>query len=389
MNGQRGREVRRAHQVARPRRARSRRALTLVDLVIGLVVASVIVAGIGGVLILTSHAVPQSASAATPTTVSSGRVADEIVSELRYATAFREMAPFAVAFEVPDRDSDGNAELIRYAWGGLAGDPVTRAYNGGTPVEVAPGAENLVFVFSKRKVTTTGPPPPPESSPPTLLASFTGWTGVSATSSNLTVGTTSWNSQAFRIDPALMPANATNIAITHVRLKMKKPLLGGSDALVWIHRRQSAGSHLPATAGVGSTGTIGLALLTTSFAWVAANFNDVVFPSLEPDLCIVVKGLTATSAQVQYLNASTAPADANFYRWSNDSGATWLPTSGWDRNDAYYEVWGTYQTAPTPPPSIDTWYLTTVGVTLDVSPGAAGAVRATARVLNEPEVPGP
>ncbi len=365
-----------------------RRAFTILDVIVGLVVATVVGGAIGGILILVSRAMPQTAAATTPTTVSSARLADEIASELRYATSFTEMTPTSVTFTVPDRDGDGAEETIRFSWTGIVGQPVTRMYNNGSAVEIFPSCHNLSFIFSRTKKTITRGSTALVTSPETLLDSFTGWTGITATQSNLTVGTSAWNSQAFRIDPAILPAGAKNLKITKVRLKMKKPLLGGADAHVSIHRRQTAGSDLPAAAPVGSVSTINFALLTLSFAWVDATFSDASFATPETELCIVIKGPLATSAQVQYLNANTAPADTHFFRWTTDGGVSWLPTSGVDRNDAYYEVWGTWQSPQTTTTQTDVYFLTSVDVGVDGGK-TDGFVRASARVLNRPEVPAP
>jgi hypothetical protein len=391
MNGVTRQRVRRTDQVAaRTAARRSRRALTLVDMVVGLVVASVIAGAIGGVLILASRAVPSTAAAAVPTKVAGGRVADDIAAELRYAVAFTEMEPWAVTFEVADRDNDGDAETIRYAWGGMNGDPVTRQYNGSAPVEIADGAENLAFVYSKRKVTTSSPSGGPDTSPETLLASFGGWSGVTPTNVNLNVGTAIWLSQAFRLDAGLMPVNAKNVSITRVRVRMRRPLLGGGDVSVAIHRRQSAGSTLPAGTPVGSPTTVLFADLPAAYQLVSVTLQNALFATLETDLVLVVKGSVAGAAQVSYLNAAAAPADAGTLRWTTDGGLSWQPpATQLDRNDAQFEVYGTWETGPGAPTSIDTYYLRSVEVSLDAAQGAGGAVRASARVLNEPEVAGP
>lgn len=365
-----------------------RRGFTLVDVTVGLLVASVLAAAIGGVVVLASRAVPQSASATTPTTVSAARLADEIAAELRYATAFKERSARTVAFVVADRTGDGADDSIRYEWAGTAGDPVTRAVNGGAPAVVAPAVDDLSFVYACRTETATRETTVTGQSAETLLASFGGWNGVTATSMQLTVTPTTWVGQSFRITPGLVPADAQTIRITRVRLKMKKPLLGGGDAIVSIHRRQSAGSHLAASAPIGSPGIISFGLLTLSFAMSAADFTDVSFPATETDFTIVVKGAVSTGAMIQYLNASSAPVDTNYVRWTTDSGSSWLPSANWDRNDAHYEVWGTWDTKTTGTAQVDTYFLTSINVGVDTG-GSQGVVRAVARVVNEPEVSAP
>jgi len=49
----------------------------------------------------------------------------------------RGISSTTLAFTVADRDDDAQPETIRYEWSGGNGDPLTRAYNGGSPVSVA------------------------------------------------------------------------------------------------------------------------------------------------------------------------------------------------------------------------------------------------------------
>lgn len=371
-----------------PRPWSVRGAFTMVDVLVGLVVASVLVVAIGGVMVLASRAVPQSASAVTPTTVSAARIADDIAAELRYATGFTVMSPAAVEFSVPDRTGDSKPELIRFEWGGNKGNPITRQFNGGTKEAVAASADGLTLAYTKRVATVTKDTSVPVTSSPALLASFSGWSGVTTTSRTVNPGPSTWAGQAFQIPSGVVPVGATNISITSVLLRIKRPTSGGGDAYVSIHRRQSAGSHLPASMPVGTPATIPYSAMTTAFAMVPATFTDVVFPTLEQELAIVVKGSVTNAAQVSYLNSASAPVDTNVLRWSTDSGSSWLPSSGVDQNDAYYEVWGTWQTMQSQSVSTSTYYLTSVGVTVDTG-GPAGVVKSVARVLNEPEVAGP
>jgi len=64
-------------------------------------------------------------------------VVQQITLDLSLAQTFTERTDRTVAFTVPDRDGDGEPESIRYAWSGVAGDPLTRQYNGGPTVLVA------------------------------------------------------------------------------------------------------------------------------------------------------------------------------------------------------------------------------------------------------------
>ena len=62
---------------------------------------------------------------------------DEITTDLNLAMSFSERTDTAVTFTVPDRDSNGQSETIRYSWSGTSGDSIMREYNGGDAVAVA------------------------------------------------------------------------------------------------------------------------------------------------------------------------------------------------------------------------------------------------------------
>ena len=78
------------------------------------------------------------------------RALDQIVSDVRHALVFSERTTIAIAFTVPDRDSDGNPETIRYAWSGVAGDPLTYELNGQSGGNLVDSVDNLDFSYVVR-----------------------------------------------------------------------------------------------------------------------------------------------------------------------------------------------------------------------------------------------
>jgi len=122
-------------RTSRNHAARRRRGMTLLELVAGTVCAGLLLAGMGSALFVALRA-------SDPDSIPSNLLractsVDELAAELRSATAFGERSSTALAFTVADRDDDAQPETIRYEWSGGAGDPLTRAYNGGSPVSVA------------------------------------------------------------------------------------------------------------------------------------------------------------------------------------------------------------------------------------------------------------
>jgi prepilin-type N-terminal cleavage/methylation domain-containing protein len=115
--------------------SRRRSGHTLLELVVSVAVSGILLAGIASTLYVATRATDDGQSPWRGTC--EGRmIAEEIASELTYATSFAERMPDAVEFTVADRGSDEVDEKIRYAWSGTPGDPLTRQYNGGTVVEI-------------------------------------------------------------------------------------------------------------------------------------------------------------------------------------------------------------------------------------------------------------
>src|SRR5262249_36485794 len=117
------------------------------------------------------------------------------------------------------RNGDANPETVRYAWSGIPGDPLTRSYNGGAPVNVAVGVNAFALTYTSHTVSTTTTQNVVSTSAETTLASFNGWLLVLIpTAATYTVSTTSWIGESFAISP---PANCTKVNFTRCQLKLR------------------------------------------------------------------------------------------------------------------------------------------------------------------------
>jgi hypothetical protein len=369
----------------RPFRHPSRRGLSLVEVAVSVAAASVLVLAIGSVILVSSKALPDSTSV-TRTALSAGAITDQMNDEVRYAIAVTEMSPASITFIVPDRDGDGSADSVRYAW---SGGKLTRQVNGGAIVSVADNVKDFQLEYTKRKVTESKSTTSTVSSGEVLLATFSGWTSIVATTNQMLVTGSTWIAEAFTIDQVAIPPDATAVKISRVSLLVSKPSSGGADVTVEIHKPQTAGSTLPDATVVGSPAIIPLASLTTSAAWLDATFSDVVFPGPVTDLVLLAKGSGTTGGKLQYLTALLAPLDNKTMQWTSNSGSSWLPASGLNTNDLMFNVYGSYEKTTTATASTDTYYLTNVGVSIQVGDQPSSRIQMSARVLNEPGVPGP
>lgn len=125
---------------------------SLFELVIAMTSASVLMAGLGSAVLLTSRAFrPETTSQHFHT--SAALVDRDVLSNLHLATGFTERTDKSAAFLVPDRDGDGRPELLRYAWSGRVGDPLMFTYNNSAAIPLL----NDVRAFSLSYVTRDVP----------------------------------------------------------------------------------------------------------------------------------------------------------------------------------------------------------------------------------------
>ncbi len=371
-------------------RRRSRPGLSLVEMAVAIAVVSVLLVAIGSVVVVAAKALP-TARGPGEANLSAGAALDSISAELRMARTITESTATSVAFTVADRDNDGHDETIRYAWAGVAGNPVTREYNGAAPVPVVAAANSFALSYTKLKHTATTQSTVTQDSGEVLLSSFGSWAGIIATANNLNVTTASWAAEAFTIDKVTIPSDITRLAITRVSLKLKKPSSGTVGATVGIYLPSSAGATTPAATPLGTPFSIPAASLSTTVAWVDSTFTDVVLNNASnQNFVIVVKGVASTtSATLQYLNALLAPLDNSMFRYTTNSGSSWQPSSSLNANDAPYSVYGSYQRQVQSTVSVDTYTLTSVGMSLQPTSSTQSRIDTSVETVNTPGIVGP
>jgi len=126
-----------------------RSGYTLIELLVSSALGAVLLGGMGSAVYVASQAmdIDQGASAQR---ASNARIIDQILRDVRHATAFSERTATAITFTVPDRDGDGQPETMRYAWSGTPGDPLTYQLNGVSGDNLAADVTSLDFSFITR-----------------------------------------------------------------------------------------------------------------------------------------------------------------------------------------------------------------------------------------------
>lgn len=139
-----------------------RDAYTLIELLVAMASASVLLVGLASSLYLASQALELDGGVAHRRVRADAALA-RVLADARTAERFYELTSTAVEFDAPDRDDDGAPERVRYAWSGVAGDPLTRSLNGSAPVTLLRSVDSLDFDWINRAVTaqdvTVTPPP--------------------------------------------------------------------------------------------------------------------------------------------------------------------------------------------------------------------------------------
>lgn len=143
--------ARRQPSPAGRRRRTGASGFTLIEIVVSAAIMTIIMGAMMSVMLIASRAV-NTADGANERTARARDVVDQITADLSLAEEFTERTDRAVAFTVPDRDADEQLETIRYAWSGVAGDPLTRQYNGGTEVTVAENVHRFNLAWMLKTV---------------------------------------------------------------------------------------------------------------------------------------------------------------------------------------------------------------------------------------------
>lgn len=134
---------------------------TLIELMVGLVSSSMLVAGLSSAIYISSQALDLNSSASRQFVIAS-EVLGDMAADLALARSFSERTATAVTFDVPDRDGDLHPETIRYAWSGTPGDPLIYQYNGGTEITIAADVQSLTLTALTRFMigakSEAGPP---------------------------------------------------------------------------------------------------------------------------------------------------------------------------------------------------------------------------------------
>jgi hypothetical protein len=300
--------------------------MTLVELMVSLALVTLIMAACGSMLTAAARAMSSDTSNVGTDAMAARSAADQVVDDLKVATAVTEQSATAVTMTVPDRDGDGQPETIRYAWSGVAGAPLTRAYNARAAGVVAANVRALNFGYLSK---TVGKPAAVEGAEQVL--------GSHAPTTAKYFGVDSNKAVAVRFAPTLADT-AVGWKVTRCRITLKKKATLGT---ITIRLRYADSSGYPTGSDLGTA-----SYLTTNLTGSTATAADLTLspqPTLDVTkaVCLLVTQATGSSmADVEYDDNS---ADATLtHSTSSDGGVSW---SGASTGKAMtFTAWGTVTT---------------------------------------------
>jgi hypothetical protein len=302
-----------------------RRGHTLMELVAAMICSAVLLAGLGSVMLIGRQVAysPTSASVRTET----ANVVSYLADELQYATLLIGQSTRSLEFVIADRDGDGRAEKIRYAWSGTSGDPLVKTVNGGAPHTILEAVEefNASYVLKPETMTlnTTS-----ETAESVLFSNDSVQAGV-----DRDVSTTRHSAQL--IDAAALsgvPANAICWNATKVNFEGRDN--SSADETLLVQLRSTGGTYDGPTSEVLGQVSIAESSLG-SMGWKTATLPTPVRGlALHRKYALVWAGVGGDAARL--LCTDSTPSGVFE---SNDGGATW---NYMNTRRLYYRLHGTY-----------------------------------------------
>lgn len=364
-------------------RPTSRRALTLVEMVVSVAVVSVLAVSMGSAILIASRALPDADNPAARS-LEAAAVVDQMAGELYSAVSVTYFSATAIEFTV---ERGGANHTIRYQWSGTPGDPLARRYDGGASVNVLEDVRGFTLTYHMKTTTVTSTEI--DESDEVLLASFTGWPGLTAEEETVGLDSVTWAGQFFE---AAVPDNVKKLNVTRVCLKMRQGANGaGSTFTVAIHRAVGGGNAEPQANPVGTPVTTPGSYLPTSYEWREFLFSDVSISNPGKEYVIVAKGTgqanpSNADGDVLHLHANDAPENGTVAIWTQREGSSWDPKKNIRQYyDHPFYVYGTYQTEVTVQRPSNILELTGIELLGGLAPTVR--VRTETQVLNRPELP--
>jgi hypothetical protein len=355
---------------------RRRPGHSLIELWVAMIAATVLLAGLGSVMLIARQVAytPSGASRRTD----AANVISQLTDELQYATLLIGQDPKILEFVVADRNTDGTSEKIRYAWSGTSGDPLQKTVNGGTPITVLETVTNFNATYLLESKTTTLTTTT-ESAETSLVSNVSSPSGTDSA-----IGANKQVAQLFTVPSASAPVGAIGWKATRVRFNASK---SSSDSETLVVQLRAAGSF-----STGPTShVLGEVYVAESTLSGGLDWNWAVFANPVRELAFN-REYAMTWSQTQSAGEA-ARLRVNFNQGtpiglfeSNDGGASWRYwQSGGQYAQIYGEVKGHY-ILPGPSHDVTRDYVSHVQLVLQSGGQSHARIDASVPLTSKPEV---
>lgn len=357
-----------------------RRGYSLIELVVALSVSTLLLGALGSAVVIAATALPGQGGGATGSVLDAARGLDTLAGELEQAVYAPEMAATAVGVVLPDSDGDGAPEVVRHAWAGTGGDPLTRVEDGGDAEDVLDEVDGLTLGYESVSRVETYP-----GAIVTTSGVLDAFPAVVGRSNTITLD----KNKAFaqRLTPTL-PVGVATWRATSVELYMR------TDGLVPLLEAGTITMQIRGTKGTTPASTVlanatqNESALKTTYAWVP--FTWASPPTLDAGASyFVVFGNTSSDSSAGRLT-SEKDAGIGLYEgsiggtfWSGDaSDPSWSERGG---EEILFRLYGEYETQ-NPDIGITRRFVTRFTMDLTVGGDATTTLSSDVRALNSPEV---
>jgi prepilin-type N-terminal cleavage/methylation domain-containing protein len=331
-----GRRQPRHRRFARARAVASRGGFTLMELLLSAAILAILSVAMGSAVLIASRAIGnRGGDSSASRAVAASDAIEHFRSEIRTATSFSERQATAVTFTVPDRDGDGVEERIRYAWSGIPGEPLTRAYNGSLPETLAEDvrAFDIDYLLQSLEPSTQNGE---YEGGEVLLISHVDAPGGIMRSADVDRNRTA--AQYFK--PAL-PANAVSWKVTRVQVMGRSDR--NDDGILYFWMCAANGSLKPSYP-VHETVQVNESQLPVATGWFDVRFNQL--DALDPSqgLCLVIgyRSGNGNVAMLQYEEGGFPMTPGTHWMTSSDAGSSF--TNPVQYQDMCFRVYGTVTT---------------------------------------------
>lgn len=299
-----------------------RRAFTLIEMSVSLVLLSILLGAMGSVVVLSSRVAP---TAAQRSEASTRLLLDSIANDLRDAIRFTATGARAVQIEVADRNNDGVNETIRYEWSGVANTPILRTVNGNGGAAFSDNLTSFSLAYTtatRSRTTATAATEGPEQ----LLATYTGAAG-----GNVLVRNNSYPAQVFT--PTL-PAGTVSWRLTRLRFVARNG--SGLLGIVGVQIRNVDSSTGLPSATVLDEQQFLQTLLTGTNTWYSLNFDIPGLPANQP-AAFVLRAILGSSPMTMPCAVSGVADNGAFFTSYGTGTSSW---SNINDGSLQYEIYG-------------------------------------------------